>query len=601
MKKATERKTALFLAMMTALSSFSSFVLNIHAEEEVSEETPVIEEAETETISGFFCDEEGKVYYLDPETQSFAYGLCLIDEDMYYFDEETGEMAKGFLELEEEETSLYFDEETGQMKTGWQTIEEETYYFDPDSGAMKKGFFYDEESQSSYYFDEETGIRKTGLVEVKGNTYYFSHETGAMIFGFAEPEELEGTIYLDPDSGILLKGQQYIDGEWYNFNENTGVMETGFVYIPAEKKTVYYEPEEGAMATGETVIGDKTYYLNQETGEIASGITKEKDHTWFIDETTGKKLTGQIYEKGAWYYFDENTGDMVTGFKYIPSLKKTVYYDPASGKMVYGDVKIDGQTYHFNTVTGAMMDGSFQTLVTGGKVDQVFVQNGRVVLHNFRYEQTYYQVDRKTGIIIHSQKLFNDKIWMEGIDISSHNGTLDLTEYQNGFVIIRAAWGTNEDTLAYRNMDLCEKLKIPYGVYVYSYAVNEEQLDSEADFVLDMVKGRKIPLGIWYDIEYDYYKASRMENWPNRTVISKYCKMFCDKIAAAGYRTGVYSSSYWFDNYITMSGNYEKWIANWGEDDGTWRVDLSGQCAIHQYTSQPLDKNVFYIDPSFWY
>jgi GH25 family lysozyme M1 (1,4-beta-N-acetylmuramidase) len=77
--------------------------------------------------------------------------------------------------------------------------------------------------------------------------------------------------------------------------------------------------------------------------------------------------------------------------------------------------------------------------------------------------------------------------------------------------------------------------------------------------------------------------------------------MFCDKISAAGYKAGVYSSASWFDEYITLSGNYEKWIAHWGGDDGTWSVDLSGQCAIHQYTSKPLDQDVFYIDPSIWY
>lgn len=526
-------------------------------------------------------------------------GLQFIDGEFYYFDEETGEPVTGFYELAEDDITVYFDEETGKMLFGWQKIKDETYYFDPVTGERMRGFLYEEETDSTYYLDQESGTLHKGLTEIEGDTYFFNEDTGAMVLGFADTSA--GKIYLNPENGHMLKGEQFIDDNWYAFDETTGTMKTGFVYIEELKMTVYYDPATGKMATGQKTVGDQTYYFNQDTGAISSGITREKDHTFYISEDTGEKLTGLVYDKDSWYCFDEETGDMIKGFHYIPQSKKTIYLDPKTGKMATGEVTIDGSVYHFDTKTGAMIDRTFKQLTGNtGKTIQVFYKNGRIVRRNFKYEQTYYQVNPETGEIIHKQPLFTDEIYWEGIDVSSHNGKLDLTDYQNGFVIIRASWGTNEDTLAQRNMDLCEQLQIPYGVYVYSYAVDEEQLLSEADFVLDVIKGRNPALDVWFDIEYDYYKESRIENWPNKEIITRYCDLFCDRIGKAGYKAGIYASEIWFDDYIDESLPYPKWIANWGPNDGKWNKNLKDRCVIHQYTSIPIDQNVFYTDPALF-
>lgn len=227
----------------------------------------------------------------------------------------------------------------------------------------------------------------------------------------------------------------------------------------------------------------------------------------------------------------------------------------------------------------------------------VFLRNGEVVKENFKLEQTYYQVDPQSGEIIHRQDLFTDEIYMEGIDISEHNGELDFSAYENGFMIIRIAWGTNADILAKRNMDLCEQLKIPYGVYIYSYAINEEQVEWEADYVLDLIEGRDIRLGVWFDIEDDTYKEKRIANWPNASVISRHCQIFCDRVSAAGWHTGIYTSASWFDEFVKGLSRYDRWIAHWGYNTGAWAVNLNGKCSIHQFTSIPLDRDVIYVDP----
>ena len=62
---------------------------------------------------------------------------------------------------------------------------------------------------------------------------------------------------------------------------------------------------------------------------------------------------------------------------------------------------------------------------------------------------------------------------MNGIDISQWQGDMDLTPYKDGFVILRGGFWTSADPWAERNIAKCEKLGIPWGLYWYSYALNE--------------------------------------------------------------------------------------------------------------------------------
>ena len=56
-----------------------------------------------------------------------------------------------------------------------------------------------------------------------------------------------------------------------------------------------------------------------------------------------------------------------------------------------------------------------------------------------------------------------------GIDISAHQGNIDLAAMKNNidFVIIRVGYGVNGtlDMKFKRNADLCRKFGIPFGFY----------------------------------------------------------------------------------------------------------------------------------------
>lgn len=185
-------------------------------------------------------------------------------------------------------------------------------------------------------------------------------------------------------------------------------------------------------------------------------------------------------------------------------------------------------------------------------------------------------------------------IKMYGIDVSVHNDiNIDISQYD--FVIIRACWGTNIDTKAIEWKKKCEALGIPYGVYLYTYALNVNDAVDEANYICDYVKDWNIQMGIWIDMESDSYKQEKGV-W-NPTMCSTICQVFCQTVQQRGYYTGIYASQSVFGTYILGCEEFDKWVASWGTNDGTIQRDTSYMGTLLQYTSYPnLDKNVSYCD-----
>lgn len=182
-----------------------------------------------------------------------------------------------------------------------------------------------------------------------------------------------------------------------------------------------------------------------------------------------------------------------------------------------------------------------------------------------------------------------------GIDLSEHNTDINVSKYD--FVIIRACYGENTDEKFESFTKACESANIPYGVYVYDYALNDDEAKAEANYILNLIKDKDIQMGVWLDMEdADQYKSKKGVLTKERCTNS--CKIFCDILKEKGYYTGVYTSSSWIGTYVDT--DYPLWIANWGTNDGNIQSDQSNVGVIHQYTSNPLDKNVIYHDIDFY-
>lgn len=182
-----------------------------------------------------------------------------------------------------------------------------------------------------------------------------------------------------------------------------------------------------------------------------------------------------------------------------------------------------------------------------------------------------------------------------GIDISEHNGNIDLSKYKDQFVIIRAGWGLGHLDKKYRrNVRECERLGIKFGVYWYSYALDDRTAEKEAMSFIDIIKGDNVQLGAWLDME-DADGWKKRQGWaPTKRGVSDIVVRFCSKVEEAGFYTGVYLSYSWLQYLDNNTIPFDRWIAHWGTNDGGMHGDYKKYGSIHQYTSIPLDKDYFY-------
>lgn len=173
------------------------------------------------------------------------------------------------------------------------------------------------------------------------------------------------------------------------------------------------------------------------------------------------------------------------------------------------------------------------------------------------------------------------------IDVSEHNGTLDWDALKPKIegAIIRCGYGSDiqkqDDKQWTRNVAECERLGIPYGVYLYSYAQTEESARSEASHVLRCLKGHKPTLPVFWDIE---------ENSLQHTA-RKFFYVFADAIGSA-YRVGLYTGEYYYNACCYGIAAKYRWIAKYGTNDGqphTAPVLQDGKpYQLWQYTSKAL-------------
>lgn len=201
----------------------------------------------------------------------------------------------------------------------------------------------------------------------------------------------------------------------------------------------------------------------------------------------------------------------------------------------------------------------------------------------------------------------------KGPDISAWQGNIDIKTLasQVDFFIFRCYAGSSKDSKVDRNVNLCIEAKKPYGLYIYSYALNTAQAKEEAQRVVNLANSYSIkPNFLVIDMEdADGYK--RKYGMPSNQTLRDICTEECEIFENAGYYAMVYASSSWFKNQLAGLTAYDKWVAHWPTSGGKQKgnnVDPSGEnannCGIWQFTSEGtlngyngrLDMNYGYKD-----
>jgi GH25 family lysozyme M1 (1,4-beta-N-acetylmuramidase) len=183
-----------------------------------------------------------------------------------------------------------------------------------------------------------------------------------------------------------------------------------------------------------------------------------------------------------------------------------------------------------------------------------------------------------------------------GIDVARYQKVINFDKLKAAgveFVMIKGGCGNDEvkqdDSMFERNVSECERVGIDWGFYLYSYATNLDEAESEVKHILRLLEGKKPTYPVCIDMEdADGYKA-------RHNVTDEMCVQVCDYVCShleqAGYYAAIYANKDWLENHIKDArlDRYDKWLAQWNKEP-----TYKGQFGIWQNAD---DGHVDGIDP----
>ncbi|MDD3239758.1 MAG: GH25 family lysozyme [Lachnospira sp.] len=195
------------------------------------------------------------------------------------------------------------------------------------------------------------------------------------------------------------------------------------------------------------------------------------------------------------------------------------------------------------------------------------------------------------------------------IDVSDNNGTINwdavAPEVEDG-VIIRLGYGSDyesqDDKQFLRNVEECERLGIPYGIYLYSYALDYDDIQSEIAHAKRLASQCNPTLGVWFDMEdADGYKARHGINvYKKGAMLTDFCIYFVQNMRDAGYTTGVYANYNYFTNVLDLNRlravkGFQMWLAHWGIDEPSLPCKI-WQFGAYEVNGYEYDGDIYYKD-----
>lgn len=192
---------------------------------------------------------------------------------------------------------------------------------------------------------------------------------------------------------------------------------------------------------------------------------------------------------------------------------------------------------------------------------------------------------------------------IKGIDLSSYNPVISYSAIADSGIkaaILRTTQSENKvDSSFEKNYKGLRYYGIRIGVYKYSYALNEDEAQKEAERVLEILNRRSLDFPVFYDLEWSRQRTL------GSAAITKIVKAFRRVILNGGYLFGIYCNTDWYDHVLdTKSLPYDYWLAAYPYNDrGTLVESLRPPAGIGwQYSSKGqipgisgnVDLDVFY-------
>lgn len=190
---------------------------------------------------------------------------------------------------------------------------------------------------------------------------------------------------------------------------------------------------------------------------------------------------------------------------------------------------------------------------------------------------------------------------LNGIDVSGYQGAIDFdTVRKSGveFVIVKAGYSTSTVETWETNFSNAKNSGLKVGAYWFSYALTIEQGIDEARAFIKALKGKQLDFPVYLDLE------ERSQFAKGKEFCTQLVEAFCGELEREGYYAGVYSSAYWYTNYVdaAVREKYPAWIADYSEVNsyqgtyGIWQYG-TGRVPGVQYECS-LDRG--YVDYSVY-
>ena len=424
-----------------------------------------------------------------------------------------------------------------------------SYYLKSDGSMAKNEWIYDQTYKSWFYLKSDGRFAQN---EWQGN--YYLKSGGYMAKNeFIYDNAYESSFYLKSDGAYANQEWLKVDGKWYYFKK-------GGYLVKNQWQGNHYLNAQGVMVQNE-LIYDSTYsayfYLKSD-GSYAN-------EQWL-------KIDGKWYYFKKWGYMakDEWHGN---------------YYLTESGAMATGELVMDDTRYTFAD-SGELKEK--KSLNVGW-----VYRNGHRYFFNHREEQV--GTDRAKKVI----------------DVSEHNGRINDWKkviQENGVdaVIVRLGYsGVEDKELAYNIQEL-NRLGIPYGVYLYTYAENETDAENDAKQTVELLKKYKMNLSypIYYDVEnWEYDNKSKKAPADTDTWV-KIINKYMEDMKKAGYQNvKVYSYRQLLQTRLNHPNilKHVNWVAAY-TDALDWNNPYYSGNKGWQYTSSDSLKGIRgQVDVSVWY
>ena len=151
---------------------------------------------------------------------------------------------------------------------------------------------------------------------------------------------------------------------------------------------------------------------------------------------------------------------------------------------------------------------------------------------------------------------------LRGIDVSGYQGDIDFKKVKDSgveFVIVKAGYSTSTVPSWEANFANAKNSGLMVGAYWYSYALTIEQGIAEARAFIAALAGKQLDFPVFMDLE------DRAQFDKGKAFCTELVLAFCGELAKAGYYAGVYSSTYWYTNFVEESVRemYPAWIADY--------------------------------------